>query len=79
MQVAVLKNPKEVPKVVSKNQKKKIQWATEQQVAEQHGFPWQPGQGEIRHSVQEACLGKKPPPKRLQMEKYLEAILGEKP
>ena len=48
-------------------------------VAEQHGFPWQPSQGEMRYSVQEACLGKKPSPKRLQMEKYLEAILGEKP
>ena len=33
----------------------------------------------MRYSVQEACLGKKPSPKRLQMEKYLEAILGEKP
>ena len=48
-------------------------------VAEQHGFPWVPSHGEMRYSVQEACLGKKPTPKRLQMEKYLEAIVGEKP
>ena len=48
-------------------------------VAEQHGFPWSAGQGEMRYSVQEACVAKKPPPKKLQMEKYLEAILGEKP
>ena len=48
-------------------------------VAEQHGFPWVPSYGEMRYSVQEACLGKKPMPKRLQMEKYLEAIVGEKP
>ena len=48
-------------------------------VAERHGFPWVPSYGEMRYSVQEACLGKKPMPKRLQMEKYLEAIVGEKP
>jgi hypothetical protein len=48
-------------------------------VAEQHGFPWVPSHGEMRYSVQEACLGKKPTPKRLQMEKYVEAIVGEKP
>ena len=48
-------------------------------VAEQHGFPWMSAQGEMRYSVQEACAAKKPTPKRLQMEKYLEAILGEKP
>ena len=29
--------------------------------------------------MHEACLAKKPTPKRLQMEKYLQAILGEKP
>ncbi|CAJ1461201.1 unnamed protein product, partial [Effrenium voratum] len=45
-------------------------------VAEQHGFPWQPAHGEMRYSVQEACQGKKPTPKRLQLELYLEAILG---
>ncbi|CAJ1450757.1 unnamed protein product [Effrenium voratum] len=48
-------------------------------VAEQHGFPWQPAHGEMRYSVQEACQGKKPTPKRLQLELYLEAILGERP
>ena len=48
-------------------------------VAEEHGFPWLPTQGEMRYSVQEACVAKKPTPKRLQMEKYLLAILGEKP
>ena len=48
-------------------------------VAEQHGFPWMAAQGEMRYSVHEACVAKKPTPKRLQMEKYLEAILGEKP
>ena len=29
--------------------------------------------------MQEACLAKRPTPNRLQMEKYLQAILGEKP
>ena len=48
------------------------------EVAEHHGFPWVPAQGEMRYSVQEACVGKKPTPKRLQMEKYLQAILGDK-
>ncbi|CAJ1452102.1 unnamed protein product, partial [Effrenium voratum] len=48
-------------------------------VAEQHGFPWQPAHGEMRYSVQEACQGQKPTPKRLQLELYLEAILGERP
>ena len=48
-------------------------------VAERHGFPWVAAQGEMRYSVHEACAAKKPTPKRLQMEKYLEAILGEKP
>ena len=48
-------------------------------VAEKHGFPWVAAQGEMRYSVHEACMAKKPTPKRLQMEKYLEAMLGEKP
>ena len=48
-------------------------------VAEQHGFPWQPDVGEMRYSVQEACQAQKPSPKRLQLERYLEAILGERP
>ena len=48
------------------------------EVAEHHGFPWVPAQGEMRYSVQEACVGKKPTPKRLQMEKFLQAILGDK-
>ena len=73
------KEPKGSTKSSKQEPKKEDTVGNRTTVAEQHGFPWQPGQGEMRYSVQEACLGKKPTPKRLQMEKKLEAILGEKP
>ena len=70
-----------VSKASKKKQNKQLEdtAANRTAVAEQHGFPWMEAQGEMRYSVHEACVAKKPTPKRLQMEKYLEAILGEKP
>ena len=38
-------------------------------VAEEHGFPWLPTQGEMRYSVQEACLAKRPNICRLYWER----------
>ena len=70
-----------VSKASKKKQNKQLEdtAANRTAVAEQHGFPWMAAHGEMRYSVHEACVAKKPTPKRLQMEKYLEAILGEKP